>query len=179
LPLILLRDFLPVGSLAQLSVFICASLQSGIKTLPDLIALAERLRRCIRNLGTAIRENKVMGTKRDTRPWAQLADGIVLNVRVTPRNVRDAIEGVEYRPDGQAVLKARVRAAPFEGKANDALRRLIASELGIAPRQVEIAAGATARLKRLRIVGDAGLLDAILGKLIKEWHERKKPLMVR
>ena len=29
LPLALPRDFLPVGSLAQLSVFICASLQSG------------------------------------------------------------------------------------------------------------------------------------------------------
>ena len=41
LPLILPRDFLPVGSLAQLSVFICASLQSGIKTLPELIARAE------------------------------------------------------------------------------------------------------------------------------------------
>jgi tripartite-type tricarboxylate transporter receptor subunit TctC len=41
LPLILPRDFLPVGSLAQLSVFICASLQSGIKTLPELIARAK------------------------------------------------------------------------------------------------------------------------------------------
>jgi uncharacterized protein len=64
-----------------------------------------------------------------------------------------------------------VRAAPFEGEANDALRRLIASELGIAPRQVEIAAGAGARLKRLRIVGrivgDARMLDAMLGQLTK------------
>lgn len=42
LPLILPRDFLPVGSLAQLSVFICSSLQSGIKTLPDLIARAKQ-----------------------------------------------------------------------------------------------------------------------------------------
>ncbi len=41
LPLILPRDFLPVASLAQLSVFICSSPQSGIKTLPDLIARAK------------------------------------------------------------------------------------------------------------------------------------------
>jgi tripartite-type tricarboxylate transporter receptor subunit TctC len=41
LPLILPRDFLPVGSLAQLSVFICASPQSGIKSLPDLIVRAK------------------------------------------------------------------------------------------------------------------------------------------
>jgi tripartite-type tricarboxylate transporter receptor subunit TctC len=41
LPLILPRDFLPVGSLAQLSVFICASPQSGIKSLPELIVRAK------------------------------------------------------------------------------------------------------------------------------------------
>jgi tripartite-type tricarboxylate transporter receptor subunit TctC len=41
LPLILPRDFLPVGSLAELPMFICASTQSGIKTLPDLIARAK------------------------------------------------------------------------------------------------------------------------------------------
>jgi uncharacterized protein len=91
----------------------------------------------------------------------------VLDVRVTPLSARDAIEGVEHRADGRAVLKARVRAAPLEGEANDALRRLIASELGIAPRQVEIAAGASARLKRLRIVGDARMLHAMLGRLTK------------
>ena len=41
LPLILPRDFLPVGSLAELPMFICASVHSGIKTLPDLIARAK------------------------------------------------------------------------------------------------------------------------------------------
>jgi tripartite-type tricarboxylate transporter receptor subunit TctC len=41
LPLILPRDFLPVGSLAQLSVFICASPQSGITTLAELIVRAK------------------------------------------------------------------------------------------------------------------------------------------
>jgi uncharacterized protein YggU (UPF0235/DUF167 family) len=89
----------------------------------------------------------------------------VLDVRVTPRSGRDAIEGVERRADGRTVLKARVRAAPVEGDANAALRRLIAKELGIAPRQVEFAAGATARLKRLRIAGDAQTLDAMLERL--------------
>jgi len=101
------------------------------------------------------------------KPWVQLADGVVLDVRVTPRSARDAIEGIEYRADGRAVLKARVRAVPFEGEANDAVRRLIASELGIAPRQIEIAAGAGARLKRLRIAGDTQMLDVMLERLTK------------
>jgi uncharacterized protein len=101
------------------------------------------------------------------KPWVQLADGVALDVRLTPRGGRDAIEGVERRADGRIVLKARVRAAPFEGQANDALCRLIAHELGLAPRQVEIAAGEGARIKRLRIAGDPRMLEAMLDRLSK------------
>jgi uncharacterized protein YggU (UPF0235/DUF167 family) len=91
----------------------------------------------------------------------------IIDVRVTPRSARDAIEGAELRPDGRTVLKARVRAAPAEGEANEALRRLIATELGLAPRQVDIASGAAARVKRLRITGDARALDVMLERLMK------------
>jgi len=99
------------------------------------------------------------------KPWMQMADGVALDVRLTPRGGRDAIEGVASLADGRAVLKARVRAAPVEGEANAALRELIAKALGIAPRQIEVAAGAAARLKRLRIAGDARELDALLDRL--------------
>lgn len=99
------------------------------------------------------------------KPWMQLADGVVLDVRLTPRSARDAIEGIERLADGRYVLKARVRAAPVEGEANATLQRLVAKVLGIAPRQIELAAGATARVKRLRIAGDARELDARLERL--------------
>ena len=42
LPLVLPRDFLPVGSLVDQPMFICANPQSGIKTLPELIARAKQ-----------------------------------------------------------------------------------------------------------------------------------------
>ena len=42
LPLMLPRDFLPVASLIDQPMFICASAASGIKTLPDLIARAKQ-----------------------------------------------------------------------------------------------------------------------------------------
>jgi tripartite-type tricarboxylate transporter receptor subunit TctC len=42
LPLMLPRDFLPVGSLAAQPMFICASVASGIRNLPDLIKRAEQ-----------------------------------------------------------------------------------------------------------------------------------------
>jgi uncharacterized protein YggU (UPF0235/DUF167 family) len=99
------------------------------------------------------------------KAWTQTAGGITLDVRLTPRSARDAIEGIECRADGHAVLKVRVRAPPFESAANEALRRLIARALGIAPRQVEITAGAAARVKRLRILGEPRALDAALDRL--------------
>jgi uncharacterized protein len=110
-----------------------------------------------------------------TKPWLQTPDGVTLDVRLTPRGGRDAIEGVERRADGRTVLKARVRAAPFEGQANAALCRLIAHELAIAPRQVEIAAGENARIKRLRVTGDPRMLEAMLDRLSKGGAIRDNP----
>lgn len=93
------------------------------------------------------------------------ATGITVSVRLTPKGGRDAIEGVERRADGRSVLKARVRAAPSEGKANAALIALIAKTLRVAPRQVSLAAGATGRIKRIRIDGAAAALTAAMTAL--------------
>jgi uncharacterized protein (TIGR00251 family) len=89
----------------------------------------------------------------------------VIDMRVTPRSGRDAIEGIERRGDRRAVVKARVRAAPFEGAANTALCRLVARAVDVAPRDVSIAAGATSRLKRVRIQGEATAILAALRRL--------------
>ena len=68
------------------------------------------------------------------------------------------------RADGQCVLKARVRAAPTEGEANDALVKLLARTLGVPPRDVSLMAGATARIKRLTIAGDGPTLARRAGE---------------
>jgi len=101
------------------------------------------------------------------RPWSVVADGIVVVVRLTPKGGRDAIEGIEQRDDGQCVLKARVRAAATEGEANDALVLLLAHELNIAPRHVNLVAGATARIKRLLIEGDGSMLATALEQITR------------
>jgi uncharacterized protein len=100
-------------------------------------------------------------------PWTAAADGVFVDVRLTPRGGRDAIEGIESRADGRAVLKARVRAAPFEGESNDALCRLLAPTLAVAPRDVTIAAGATARIKRVLVKGQAGAIVAALRRSVR------------
>ena len=91
--------------------------------------------------------------------------GVALSVRLTPKGGRDAIDGIEVLSDGRPVLKARVRAAPSEGEANAALCRLIAKAVGVPPRDVSLAAGATARIKRLAIAGDGPSLIAALEKI--------------
>ncbi|HZP76853.1 MAG TPA: DUF167 family protein [Pseudolabrys sp.] len=101
----------------------------------------------------------------DSKAWTAASGGITLNVRLTPKGGRDAIDGVEQLADGRAVLKVRVRAAPREGEANDALIALIAKALGVPRRDVTLAAGATGRIKRLTVAGDTAALAALLEKL--------------
>ena len=100
-----------------------------------------------------------------SRPWSIVPGGVTVAVRLTPKGGRDAIEGVEHRADGQCVLKARVRAAPSQGEANDALTKLMARMLAVPPRDVSLMAGAGARIKRLLIAGDGPTLVAALEKI--------------
>jgi len=99
------------------------------------------------------------------RPWSAVAGGVALAVRLTPKGGRDAIDGIETLADGRSVLKARVKAAPSEGEANDALIRLVAKTAGVPPRDVALTAGATARIKQLAISGDGPTLIAALEKI--------------
>jgi len=98
-------------------------------------------------------------------PWSASLGGVALTVRLTPKGGRDAIDGIETMSDNRAVLKIRVRAAPSEGEANAALIKLIAKAVGVPPREVSLAAGATARIKRLIISGDGPTLVTALEKI--------------
>ena len=82
----------------------------------------------------------------------------LLTVRVTPRSARDSISAWEGD-----VLRVRLRALPIEGQANDALRRLLSSSLGLPLRDIELVSGSISRTKRLRIFGldEAGVRDRL------------------
>ncbi len=71
-----------------------------------------------------------------------------ISVRLTPRAPVDELHAWDA-----ALLQVRVRAAPVDGKANEALCRVVAAALGIAPGRVTLASGQRARNKRLRIEG--------------------------
>ncbi len=71
-----------------------------------------------------------------------------LPVVVSPRSGRDAIEG--WRGEE---LHVRVTAPPDGGRANEAVRDLIADAFSLPKRAVSIARGATARHKLLLLDG--------------------------
>ena len=60
-------------------------------------------------------------------PWRATLDGVVVACRLTPKGGRDAIDGVARCRTERRVLLARVRAAPEDGRANDALCALMAT----------------------------------------------------
>ena len=96
-------------------------------------------------------------------PWSVSPTGARLLVRLTPKSSRDALEAPEALSDGRLVFKARVRAAPEDGKANEALRRAAAAALDVPVSSVRLAQGATSRIKTLEIAGDP---DALTEKLV-------------
>lgn len=95
------------------------------------------------------------------RPWRAVRDGVTLRLRLTPRSSRDAIDGISSTADGPA-LKARVRAVPEHGSANDALEKLVAGWLGLPRSRVQLMTGGKSRIKTIGIVGDAAALEATL-----------------
>ena len=78
----------------------------------------------------------------------------LLRLRVTPNAGRDVIEGIEALADGTEVLRIRVAAIPDRGKANAAVIALLAKALGVPKSAIVVTAGATARLKTVRIDAD-------------------------
>ena len=92
-------------------------------------------------------------------------EGVTVPVRLTPRSVRDAVEGLDNFA-GETVLRARVRALPEAGRANAALETLIAKWLGVPVSKVAVAQGAKSRVKQVAIEGDGVMLSALIATRI-------------
>jgi uncharacterized protein (TIGR00251 family) len=75
-------------------------------------------------------------------------DGVAFSVRVQPRSSREGIEG-----EWQGALRVRLTAPPVEDRANQALRRLLASRLNLPIAAVRILSGEHSRIKRVHVRG--------------------------
>ena len=97
-----------------------------------------------------------------SEPWRATLEGVIVACRLTPKGGRDAIEGVARLSDGTSVLLARVRSAPENGRANEALCALLAAKLDAPASRVRLTAGARSRLKQVAVTGDP---DALIARL--------------
>ena len=99
-------------------------------------------------------------------PWRRTKEGVIVSCRLTPKGGRDAIDGVAELADGSFVLKARVRSAPQDGEANQALCALLADRLGAPASDARVVAGSKSRLKQVAVSGDPAALVARLEALL-------------
>jgi uncharacterized protein (TIGR00251 family) len=74
-----------------------------------------------------------------------------LHVRATPNARTSEIVGWEDDPQVGRVLRVRIAAPPLDGKANAALRELLAKALGLSKSQVTLEKGSTSRYKTFSI----------------------------
>ncbi len=74
----------------------------------------------------------------------------LVNIHVMPNAPQTKTDGL-YGEEGQESLRVRLHALPVDGKANEALVKWLAKELGVAQREVTLVRGQTSRRKQLRI----------------------------
>jgi uncharacterized protein YggU (UPF0235/DUF167 family) len=91
---------------------------------------------------------------------------VIVPVRLTPKAARDEIVGAEAFGD-ETVLKARVRALPEGGRANESLEKLIAAWLGVPPSSVNVTQGGKSRLKQVTVEGNPDALAAAIAALLR------------
>jgi uncharacterized protein YggU (UPF0235/DUF167 family) len=91
----------------------------------------------------------------------------MVDIRLTPRADRDAIDGVASDAAGRRYLAVRVTAAPVDGAANSALLALLAKRWHLPKSAFALIKGEGARLKRVSVSAAADRLAAALADLEK------------
>lgn len=115
----------------------------------------------------AVGRRFVLGRVLTATPFTALSDGVSVNLRVTPRASVSRIHSVGETIPGTIALKISVTAVPEDGKANDAVIKLLANAWHLAKSDISVVKGPTDRNKVIHLRGDAATL---LPRLI-QWVE--------
>jgi uncharacterized protein YggU (UPF0235/DUF167 family) len=80
-----------------------------------------------------------------------MANAQIIAVRLTPKASADRVGETRKLPNGDEQLVVYVTAPPDNGKANEAMIRLLAKHLDVAPSRLMIVRGQTNRNKLVRV----------------------------
>lgn len=92
-------------------------------------------------------------------PFSPHKNGVSIAIRLQPGARKDAVGGLAGQSDGGKALKCTVTAPPEDGKANDALIRMLSKEWGVPKSALSVIAGASSRNKVLLATGDTRALS--------------------
>lgn len=81
-------------------------------------------------------------------PCRKVNDGIIFEVKVTPRSSKKGVAGA----DGDC-LAVKLTAPPVDGKANAQLIEVLADHFAVCKSDVEIIRGASSRRKTVKLRG--------------------------
>jgi uncharacterized protein len=99
-------------------------------------------------------------------PLTLASDGLRVAIRLSPRARADRVLAIAAVSEGKQVVKACVTAPAEDGRANEALLRLLAQAWHLPRCDLAIVAGAASRRKTVRVAGDPQQLLDRLGALI-------------
>ncbi len=85
-----------------------------------------------------------------------------LSVRLTPKASHNKIVGWTLDENGQRILCIKVTAVPEEGKANEALRKILSRALGISKSRISLKRGSKSRLKEIEIEQEEKEVEKLL-----------------
>lgn len=105
-------------------------------------------------------------------PFAVAQDGMRLAIRLIPKAASNRIVGLIEDGHGGWALKVAVTAPPVDGKANGALIKLLARQLGLKPRDVAVVQGLHDRAKVIAVSGDPAVLAGVLTEGLRPWLAR-------
>ena len=90
---------------------------------------------------------------------------MLLIVHLTPKASANKIEGWALNAEGQKVLRVRVTAVPENGKANEALIKLLSKTFHLSQSKIVLIRGEISRIKHFNVDAD---LTKIIQTRLKE-----------
>jgi len=104
-------------------------------------------------------------------PVETSSDGARVTIRVTPKASREGIGGLIENANGVSAIKVAVTAAPEDGKANQAVVKLLAKAWGVPKTSVSVVVGHTSRDKVLSVAGS----PVETARVLADWIGRGMP----
>ena len=96
---------------------------------------------------------------------AEHKDGTIIYVRASTNGNSDQIMGTEERANGKTYLKIKTSSVAENGRANEAIIKLLAKTLSIPKSSIMVLSGHTSREKSILVNASKADIETVFAKL--------------